>query len=327
VGAGPFTVVSDDLSTKLVVKRNPHYFKKGLPYLDQLTFQAIGGDQAAYQAILAGGADSYEGAATPSVIAQAKKNAKLQVLTQPGVAPYLVQVNTRVPPFDNIKAREALYYATNWKAINDGLYGGQETIVQAFTTPADLFYHNTVPGYRTYDPAKAKALVKELGGLSFQLDVINRNDAVQVTTALQTQFQKAGMKVQLKTYQLGALIKRYNSGKWASFLSVSGAWDPGSGLGIGSSFRSDSGQSGVSDPKLDALLAKSISTSDDATRDRYYQQIAKYISDKAYGTFGFAVGQTEFAVKGLHAPGLTTKIPALAVESGVLWGQAWKDNP
>jgi peptide/nickel transport system substrate-binding protein len=61
VGAGPFTVVSNQLSSALVLQKNPTYFKPGLPYLDKLTFQSIGGDQPAYQALLAGQAQAYEG--------------------------------------------------------------------------------------------------------------------------------------------------------------------------------------------------------------------------------------------------------------------------
>ena len=34
VGAGPFTVVSDTPGSQLVLKKNPHYWEKGKPYLD-----------------------------------------------------------------------------------------------------------------------------------------------------------------------------------------------------------------------------------------------------------------------------------------------------
>jgi peptide/nickel transport system substrate-binding protein len=54
VGAGPFEVVSDTLSSALVLKKNPNYWQKGRPYLDNLTFKTVGGDEAAYEAMLAG---------------------------------------------------------------------------------------------------------------------------------------------------------------------------------------------------------------------------------------------------------------------------------
>ena len=112
VGAGPFTVVSDKLSSQIVLKRNPTYFKQDRPFLDQLTFKSIGGDEAAYQALQAGQAQAYENLSTPSLIDQMKKDPKLQVTQQLSTSPYNIQLNTNAPPFNNPKARQAIYYAT-----------------------------------------------------------------------------------------------------------------------------------------------------------------------------------------------------------------------
>ena len=99
VGAGPFTVVSDQLSSKLELAKNPNYFEKGQPYLDKLTFQSIGGDQAAYQALQAGQAQAYEGLNTTPLLEQAKKNDQLQVEVQSATSPYVIQLNTKIGPF------------------------------------------------------------------------------------------------------------------------------------------------------------------------------------------------------------------------------------
>src|SRR6185369_10485049 len=52
VGAGPFKIVSNETSTKLVLERNPSYFESGRPYLDRLVFVSIGSEQAAYLSLL-----------------------------------------------------------------------------------------------------------------------------------------------------------------------------------------------------------------------------------------------------------------------------------
>ena len=57
-----------------MLERNPNYFEEGLPYLDKLTFQSIGGDQPAYQALLAGQAQAYEGLNTTPLLEQAQSN-------------------------------------------------------------------------------------------------------------------------------------------------------------------------------------------------------------------------------------------------------------
>jgi peptide/nickel transport system substrate-binding protein len=82
----------------------------------------------------------------------------------------------------------------------------------------------------------------------------------------------------------------------------------------------------VKDKKLDTLIADAAATTDGAKRDSLYQQVAKYISDNALCTFGFAIRPAQFAVEGLHAPGLTTQIPGINVRPGVIWGEAWLEQ-
>ncbi|OMQ14978.1 peptide ABC transporter substrate-binding protein [Modestobacter sp. VKM Ac-2676] len=326
VGAGPFTVVSNQPSTELQLARNPDYFVEGQPYLDELTFTTIGGDQPAYQALLAGQADVYEGMTSPAIIDQAAANPQLQTTMQPGTSPYLVQMNTRIAPFDDQRAREAIYLATDWEAINEGLFGGEPTIVQGFTTPVDLFYQPTTPGYRTYDLEAAEELVAELGGLTVQLDTPAIQTATQITTALQTQWEEAGIDVELVTFPGSSLIQRLTSGEWQSVIGTAGAWDPAVGTGVAFRFESTSPYTGVEDPQLDDLLDQAVATTDYDERDELYQEIAQYISDNAYGTFGFAFAPTNVSVDGVHGPGLTTKIPSLSVNTVVPWHEVWMEQ-
>lgn len=326
VGAGPFVVVSDELAAKLVLKRNPTFFKanQGLPYLDTLTFQAIGGgDQAAYQALLAGNADAYEGMTSPQLIKQAQAGSKIIATIQPSSQPDTVQMNTRKPPFNNKKAREALYYATNWAPINKGLFNDEGVITESFTTPIDLFYHKTVPGYRTYDLAKAKQLVHSLGGLSFSMSAGNTPAYTGVMKALQTEWEHAGMHVKILPEELALELKQYRTNDWQSSLVHGGSWDPATGLGLGLRFASNSPYSGTSDPKLDKLLQQGKTSANTATRDQTYQEIAKYLSDNAYAVFGLAVPSANVVVKGVHGPGLTTKIPG-GLNLIPIWTETWK---
>lgn len=323
VGAGPFTVVSDDLSSQLTLQRNPRYYNPSLPYLDKLTFKTVGGDQPAYQTLLAGQAQAYEGMATVPLIEAAQGNSKLQTTIEPPTSPYVIQLNTRIAPFDNQLAREAIYYATNVDAIRQGLFKNLYPASQSFTAPGGLFYHPQVPGYRTYDLNKAKQLVQQLGGLSVNLGTLQNFVANEVDTALQSQWQAAGMKVTIHSDELNALIGDFNSGKWQAELQTAGAWDPAAGVGVPFRFESTSPFSGVSDPALDNLLNQAGAAPSPSQRDAAYQQASKLISDKAYAPFMFAFAPANLAVQGVHGPGLTTKIPPVLVNAGVLWDQVW----
>jgi peptide/nickel transport system substrate-binding protein len=324
VGAGPFTVVSNQLSSELVLERNPEYFKQGLPHLDRLTFQSIGGDQPAYQALLAGQAQAYEGLNTTPLLEQAQEGGRLTVTVQPATSPYVVQLNTTAAPFDDPRAREAIYHATDFPAIAQGLFRGMYPVSQMFTGPGGLFHHETVEGYPPHDPARARQLVTELGGLTVNLGTLGNYVAEQVMTALQTQWQEAGITVHIESFELSTLVQEFNSGQWQSMLQTAGAWDPAAGVGVGFRFRSDSPFTGVRDPELDGLLDAASASLDPAERDRLYAEAGRHIAENAYAPFGLAFAPANLATEGVYGPGLTTKVPPIVVNSPILWDEVWR---
>jgi peptide/nickel transport system substrate-binding protein len=317
VGAGPFMVVSDTLSSVLVLKRNPDYWQKGRPYLDKLTFKSVGGDEAAYEALLAGEAQVYENMSTPALLKQAAQH--FTVVNQLSTSPYDLQLNTAIPPFNNIKAREAIYYATDIQPIVSHIFDNLYPLTQSFTAPGGICYQPKVPGYRTYDLAKAKALVKQLGGLTVNLGTINILVAKETTQALQTEWAKAGIKTTISSYDLGPLIQQFTGKKWQAMVQTAGAYDPAAGVGVGFRFSSVSPFSGVHDPKLDSLLNQASGTLDMSTRCRLYDQAAAYISQQAYGPFYFSFAPANIAAKGVIGPGLTSPLSSVVVTPNVPW--------
>lgn len=325
VGAGPFKVFSDKLSSELILVRNPFYFKEGLPYLDRLNFKSVGGDQAAYEALRAGQAQAYEGLTTVPVLDQAQADEKITTTVQPPTSPYVVQLNTRTAPFSDKLAREAIYYATDFDTIARGVFKNRYPVSEMFTGAGGLFHHPTVPGYRRFDLARARQIVGQLNGLTIKLGTLNTAVAGQVATALQTQWRAAGITVDLETFQLSSITQQYNSGTWQVMLQTAGAWDPAAGSGVSFRFSSTSAYSGVSDPHLDNLLYQGKATTDPARRDAIYAQAGRYISEKAYAPFGIAFAPADLAVKGVYGPGLTTRIPPLTIYSCILWDQVYRN--
>ena len=326
VGAGPFTVESNQLSSALVLKKNPNYFKEGLPYLDGLTFQSIGGDQPAYQALQAGQAQVYEGLNTTPLLEQAQQNDQLQVVVQPATSPYVIQLNTAIAPFNDVKAREAIYRATDFEAINKGIFKGTYDVSQSFTGPGGKFHEPEVEGYPEYDLEAAKALVEELGGLTVRLGTISNYVATQINTALQTQWQEAGIDVEINDYQLSGVIQEFTGGQWQAMLQTAGAWDPAAGVGVGFRFQSGVPYSGVDDPALDQLLTDASATVDEALRADLYRQAGELIAENFYAPFGLAFAPANISAVGVHGPGLTTKIPPILVNAGVIWDEVWQEQ-
>ena len=317
VGAGPFMVVSDTLSNTLVLKKNPSYWQSGRPYLDNLTFKATADDEAALEALQSGGAQAYDGMATPSLVSTYKSH--FTTTEQPATSPYDIQLNTAAPPFNNIKARQAIYYATDGALIDQKLFGNQFQVVQGFTAPGGLFYYPNVPGYLTYDLNKAKSLVKEIGGLNVNFFTLGSPVNQNFMVALQQLWKQAGINTSIHLYSLAGLIQQFDTKTWQAALQTAGAWDPAAGVGLGFRFLSQSPFSGVHDPKLDALILGGQGVVDPSGRDKVYQQAAQYIAKNAYGPFLFPLASWNVAQHGVVGPGLTTVIPSVVVNTPPLW--------
>jgi peptide/nickel transport system substrate-binding protein len=316
VGAGPFTVASDTLSNTLVLKKNPTYWQKGRPYLDGLTFKTTSGDETALEAMQSGQGDAYEGMSTQTLVNSFKS--KFNVVAEPSTSPYDIQFNTKIPPFNDKRARLAIYYATDTPLLDQKLFGNQYKVVQGFTAPGGLFYDPTVPGYPTYNLAKAKALVKQLGGLNINYFTISQPATHDMMIAMQQMWKQAGINATIHFYSLASLIQQFQ-GKWQIAFQTAGAWDPAGGVGLAFRFLSKGPFSGVHDPKLDNLILGGQAAVDPAARKKLYDQAAAYIAQNAYGPFLFPISGYNIAVHGVQGPGLTAPIPAVAVNPEVLW--------
>jgi len=307
-----------------VLARNPHYWETGKPYLDKLIFKPVAADEPAYEAMLAGSGQVYEGMSTPQLVKTFQSH--FTVTAEPSTSPYDIQLNTKAAPFNNIKAREAVYYATNAAQIDAKLFNNTYPVTESFTAKAGLFYEPIVPGYLGYNLAKAKALVQQVGGMNITLYTITSPVAEALDEALQTQWQAAGMHVTLKTFDLTGLIAVFQSHKWQSFLQTAGAYDPGTGVGVAFRFASYSPFTGVWDPKVDGMINAAASTIDSTQRTKDYADLNAYIAKMAYGPFLFPIAGYNIAAKGVFGPGLTTAIPTIVVLPGILWQDVYTTN-
>jgi peptide/nickel transport system substrate-binding protein len=325
VGAGPFTIVSDTYSNQIVVKKNPTYWQasQGLPYLNQITFKSVSGDEAAYEAMLSGEGQIYEDMSTPQLITESASH--FDVFNQLGTSPYDLQLNTAVAPFNNPKAREAIYAMTNFAPILQNIFKNAYPVTEGFTGPGGICYEPTVPGYQGYNATLAKQLVQQSGldKSTIQFGTISSSPvAAETIQALSEEWAAFGVKTSLHTYPLNGLIQAFvaNGGKsWQAMIQTAGAYDPAGGVGVSFRFASTSPFSGVHDPKLDTILNDAAASSNLSTRCGYYNQAAEYIARNYYGPFYFAFAPANVSVKGVAGPGLTTALPAVAVAPAIPW--------
>jgi peptide/nickel transport system substrate-binding protein len=174
---GPYMQQSYQPNRSFVFVRNPNYkvipgIPKGNP--DKLTGTIISEDTAALQTVLNGKSD-YDFRTIPTDRlneVQTKYKDQLRLYTPANT--YYFAMNSRVAPFNNLKAREAINYAIDRSAMVR-LFGGLGVTTQNFLPP-------TYPSYKkidfyTHDLAKAKQLVQQSGTAGMKVTVWGLNEA------------------------------------------------------------------------------------------------------------------------------------------------------
>lgn len=302
VGAGPFEVVSNTPSSELILKKNPHYWEPGHPLLSTLTFQSVASDEVAFSALQSGSGKVYMDTSTVQTVSEAKA-AGYRIITEPATGAADIQLNPTIPPLNNILAREALYYATDPQLLDKQIFGGVNPITESPTGPGGLYYEPKVPGYRTYNLAKAKALVSQIGGLSFTLSSLNAPIDVEILEALYSEWSQAGINVTLQPLQLAAIVALGQHNGVQADYGGAGAYDPALLPGVASFFASTGPFTLAKDPTLTALINDADSTINPAAATTLYHKVFKYISDEAYAPFLYAEDAFDIVNKSVQGMG------------------------
>jgi peptide/nickel transport system substrate-binding protein len=200
---GPYMIKSYKANKSAVVVRNPNFdasmfdgnVPKGNP--DKMTFDILGDPGVALQRTI-NGQDDYDFQQPPpdrlSTI-QSKYASQIKVYTPANT--YYFFVNTKVPPFDNLKARQAVEYAINRQALVR-VYGGLGQPTENILPPTYASYkkHDLYP----YNLAKAKALVAASGDKGMSVIVWNhdRGNDPKATAYLVDQLNAIGFKAKEK---------------------------------------------------------------------------------------------------------------------------------
>ncbi|MCY0385846.1 glutathione ABC transporter substrate-binding protein GsiB [Robbsia sp. Bb-Pol-6] len=212
VGTGPFELVSWKQSDDLSVKKFAGYWHTGYPKVDGIIWKPVIDNNTRAALMQTGEADfAYQ---IPYEQASAlKANQKVDVIAAPSIIARYVSLNTHQKPFDNLKVREALNYAVNKDALVKVAFSGYAT--PAVGVMPEGLENATKQGPWPYDPAKARALLKEAGypnGFEATLwSAYTYTTAVKAIQFVQQQLAQVGVKVQVQTLEAGQRVERVES--------------------------------------------------------------------------------------------------------------------
>ncbi|MFN8041305.1 MAG: ABC transporter substrate-binding protein [Acidimicrobiales bacterium] len=282
IGSGPFIFDSHTTNESWSFKRNPNFRLPNLPRLDAIEFRPIPDDAARLAALESGDVDIMQ-TNRPDQILQLRDNTTYKkVEFSNGEKDFLV-MNTTKPPFDNLKARQAVAYGANVPAWLSDVNKGVKPPAYGPMVPGQPGYQpGNTTGLPQYDPAKAKQLAQEYQaetGKPLEFEYVARDDTSSLRDAqfFVQNWTDAGMKVTLKGYPQTQLIAQTATGNYQlSEWRLFGMPDPDadSYFWRSSSIVPAPGVSlnfpRYSSPEVDAALDTAVGTTDEATRAQAY---------------------------------------------------------
>ena len=162
VGAGPFTFVAWTPGQQVILEKNDHYFKPGLPYLDRIVLKTMKDATTRLGAVRSG--ELAFATWVPLEMVRVMQGVPgVQVVTGPMYNVWDLRMNVARPPFDDLRVRQAVagYGLDRHEILKLGFLGyGQPGI--SMLTPGMEGYQSLLERY-PYDPQKAKALLQEAG--------------------------------------------------------------------------------------------------------------------------------------------------------------------
>ena len=297
VGTGPFKFVEWKPTDHTLYKNSGMYWKNGvdgkpLPYLDQVQVNFQPDWTVTLDGLRTGAIDVMAGIAGKDV-PTVKNNTSLSYVDAPWQATlYNVLFNARpgarFAGDKMLKVRQAVLYAIDRHAIAKAIGLGIGAPNYYHLVPGQLGYNEAVDHY-TYQPDKAKQLLKESGvtlPLEITLDFISRPEDAQNAQIYKDMLSKVGINITLRPQERLAWNKRTLSGQFELGTFLSGTFvDPDSTVEFRFGAKGPGNYAGWNNPQVQKLIDQGRSTYDTKERQGIYEQINKLVFDDAY--YGF----------------------------------------
>ncbi|MFM8749354.1 ABC transporter substrate-binding protein [Rhabdaerophilum sp.] len=297
VGTGPYQFVEFVPGDRFALKRNDSHWA-GKPIWERVTFRFIKSDPTRVAALLSGDVDMIENVPSADVARLRTDNrvAVTSALSNRLIYLHMDRLRDDSPfakakdgsairnPFNDLKVRQALSMALNRQAIVDRIMEG-EAVVASQLLP-DI-YEGTSRNLKPvpYNVDGARKLLAEAGlpnGFSLTIHGPNGrypNDT-KVIEAVAQMFTRVGIETRVETLPPAVFFSRASTGgpnRTPEFSMILAGWSAGTGEvsgSLGPLLGTFDAQAGIgsanrgrySNPKVDELLRKALSTVNDSER-------------------------------------------------------------
>jgi len=274
IGTGPFILDSHKPNVEWVLRKNPDYFVKGRPYLDELHRPVLDDIAAVTAALRSGRLDA--GTTTDAGVVTEFADHGYTVDAAPG-AQVSFYLNPSRPPFDDIRVRKAVVAAIDWAGMGENIRKKFNlTSMLRPDTCSGALSRAEVEKLRPFKPDKARSLLAEAGhrgGFDTKL-LVQRVDDEDVREAqwMQADLKEVGINVDIEVVDPATGIQRRRDHDFAMTKALRGVHLADQ---VWRDFEPSSRENYalVDDAKLTDMINQSRVTTDAKERDDLYRKM------------------------------------------------------
>jgi peptide/nickel transport system substrate-binding protein len=278
VGTGPFRLKSWESGNRIVLERNPDYWDAGKPYLDEVIVRPLPDAPARFASVLSGETDIIWHDNADDIV-KAKSSPNVVVHEYAGSGAQVYAFNTKQPPFDDLRVRQAMRYALDLKAYAQAQWDGLWQPAKDPYGPGS-FVQCKDSGALPYDPAKAKALLKEYGKpVEFKMVVTATPRGRAIGQIFQEFWRDVGATVTLDQVDQTTLVtKAFRRDFQLTGWRIIDLADPDPQMYANFHSGSPVNLANYSSPEIDQLLDEARSSADQEQRVQDYCKLAQILN-------------------------------------------------
>jgi peptide/nickel transport system substrate-binding protein len=282
IGTGPFMQEKFAVgNTERILRKNPNYWKPGLPIADCIHISVITESLAALAAIKSDQVDLLFNVA-PTSVGLLKSDPNVKLLSTGAGTSWSMAMEIDKPPFDKLQVRQALKAVVDRQAMVDTVLLGLGEVGNDNPVPPswDSAFTHDVP---KPDIDKAKKLLAE-AGYPNGIDVdLNTSEAAPGMLNFTSAFQQMAAPAGIRVHLINNPAESYWDQIWLQRPFFAGQWairPPAEGLAVAYTKDAKWNETHWFRDDYDRLLTQAKIAFDPAKRADLYKQAQKMLTDE-----------------------------------------------
>lgn len=291
MGTGPFIATNWVPGDRYELVANKNYWK-GAPKVEKLVIRQIPEAATRVAALISGEAQIIEEVPV-DVISEIESSKRAKVLSIPTSVGLVLTYDTRRPPFDNAKVREAFDFAVDKRVMLQEILKGRGELLQGQLLTDHTFGQNPDIKARPFDPEKAKRLLKEANyDFSKPISIMTQSGKylsdVDICNAIAGMLRNVGVQANVSVVESAVYLKQWSALEMGPIYMV--GWYSLNDADFATIWYTEGSRRGVwKNSEYEKLFVEARSTNDQSRREKVYHRMMEIMHEENPSMFLFGL--------------------------------------